>query len=60
MVSWHVVELASTAELVATIEIDPKAHAIVQARGLGNQVVSRKARQLILLWARRENLCWRA
>ena len=41
---------------VATIEIDPKARTIVQARGLRNRPISWRARELMLLWARRENL----
>jgi hypothetical protein len=47
---------SSAARPVATIEIDPRARAIVQARGRRNQAMSRRARALIALWARRENL----
>jgi len=44
---------------VITIEVDPRARAIVQARGLRNRAPSARARELIALWARRENLCLR-
>jgi hypothetical protein len=41
---------------VATIEVDPGGRAVVQARGMRNQAPSARARDLIFLWARRENL----
>lgn len=41
---------------VATIEVDPRLRAIVQARGMRNQRPSARARELIFMWARRENL----
>jgi hypothetical protein len=41
---------------VATIEVDPRVRAIVQARGMRNQAPSARARELIFMWARRENL----
>lgn len=41
---------------VATIQVDSKLRAIVQARGLRNQAVSRRARDLMQFWARRENI----
>jgi PcfJ-like protein len=41
---------------VATIQVDSKMRVIVQARGLRNQAVSRRARDLMLFWARRENI----
>jgi len=47
---------SSTFRSVATIEIDPKARAIIQARGLRNRAMSSRARELMLLWARRENI----
>lgn len=45
---------------VATIEIDPRARAIVQARGMRNGALSRRARELMVTWARRENIDVRA
>jgi hypothetical protein len=47
---------SSTFRSVATIEIDPQTRAIVQARGLRNRAMSWRARELMLLWARRENI----
>jgi hypothetical protein len=47
---------SSTFRSVATIEIDPMARAIIQARGLRNRAMSWRARELMLLWARRENV----
>jgi PcfJ-like protein len=47
---------SSTIASVATIEVNPRARAIVQARGLRNRAVSHRARELISLWARREGL----
>jgi hypothetical protein len=44
------------ARAVATLEIDPKARAIVQARGMRNRHPSGKPLQLIRLWADREGL----
>ena len=41
---------------VATIEVDPKARTVIQARGLRNQAMSWRARELLQLWARRENI----
>jgi hypothetical protein len=41
---------------VATLEIDPKRRAIVQARGTHNRYPSGKPLQLIKLWANREGL----
>jgi len=45
---------------VATIEVDPRARAIVQARGMRNGPLSARARDLVGQWARRENLALRA
>ncbi len=44
------------ARAVATLEIDPKSRAIVQARGMRNRYPSGKPLQLIRLWADREGL----
>ena len=44
---------------VATIEVDPRARAIVQARGMRNGRISARARDLVGQWARRENLALR-
>jgi hypothetical protein len=44
------------ARAVATLEIDPKARAIVQAHGMRNRYPSGKPLQLIRLWAEREGL----
>ena len=51
---------SSSFRSVATIEVDPRARAIVQARGLRNGPISaRLARILVGQWARRENLALR-
>ncbi len=41
---------------VLTIEIDPKRHVIVQARGRANRLASGKPLQLLRDWAARERL----
>ncbi|MEM8608720.1 MAG: PcfJ domain-containing protein [Myxococcota bacterium] len=41
---------------VLTIEVDPRAHEVVQARGYRNHFPTARAREMMLSWARRENL----
>jgi PcfJ-like protein len=48
---------ASHVRPVITIEIDPRRHAIVQARGFRNRLPAGKALGLLRLWAAREGLC---
>ena len=50
---------SSSVRSVATIEVDPRARAIVQARGMRNGRISARARDLVGQWARRENLAVR-
>jgi hypothetical protein len=45
-----------TVRSVATIEVDPRTNAIVQARGYQNRAPSGKAMRLLEAWARRERL----
>ena len=51
---------AGAAHAVVTIEVDPVSATIVQARGRQNCRPSRRAREMIHAWARRENLRIRA
>jgi hypothetical protein len=51
---------SQVARSVVTIEVDPHARAIVQARGFRNGAPSPQARRLMTLWARRESLTIRA
>ena len=53
------VTASSNVRAVTTVEVDPRARAIVQARGLRNRVPSARERALLALWARRENLTLR-
>jgi len=58
---WSLRRVTGSSQVVpvATIEVNPRARAIVQARGLRNRTVSYRARELIALWARRESLALR-
>ena len=58
---WSLRRVTGSSQVVpvATIEVNPRARAIVQARGLRNRAVSHRARELIALWARRESLALR-
>ncbi len=51
--------VSSNFRSVATIQVDPRARAIVQARGRRNGPISARARDLVGQWARRENLALR-
>ena len=44
------------ARSVITVEVNPRLNTIVQARGLRNRPVSGRAKELLMAWARREDL----